>query len=203
MADGRLRQLASRYRLHLPGRQDACETLVFGEATARPADMLRMIDAVGRGAAGSAARAPLPTIVQSYRLRGEPWRQWSAGSDVLDITDQFASPRAAEFTRGVLAAPVEQGGTLAGLGATLGHVAVHIGKSGTSQAGARGRDRGKFAVGAFARGRQRYAYFLMVDARDPIRGLADRLGWSPLLPGLRTVAAPVDRSWLEATAGRE
>jgi len=188
--DANLRELAGRYGLRLPGRLKPSETIVLGAATARPADMVRMIDAIGRGAAGAPAKAGLPTIVSAFRIQGQKWKPWKPGSGMLDISDQFAKAGAREFVRGVLSAPVERGGTLAGVAQALGEARDHVGKSGTSQAGNPNRDRGKFAIGSFARGGGRYAYLLMVDGRDPAAGLASTLAWSPLYPSLRTIVSP-------------
>lgn len=185
--DAKLRDLADRYRLRLPGRLKPSETIVLGAATARPADIVRMIDAIGRGAAGVPARAGLPTIVGAFRTQGQDWKPWQPTSGTLDISDQLAKAGARDFVRGVLSAPVERGGTLAGIAQALGTARDHLGKSGTSQAGNPGRDRGKFAIGSFTRGGGHYAYFLMVDGRDPAVGLASTLTWPPLYESLRTI----------------
>lgn len=188
--DAKLRELAGRYRLRLPGRLKPADTIVLGAATARPADLVRMIDAIGRGAAGAPAQAGLPTIVDAFRVQGQDWKPWQPGSGMLDISDQFEKAGSREFVRGVLSAPVERGGTLAGIAQAMGPARDHVGKSGTSQAGNPDRDRGKFAIGSFARGGSRYAYFLMVDGRDPAGGLASALAWPPLYPSLRTIVGP-------------
>ncbi len=189
-ADGKLRALAQSYGLQVAAGGSAAETLVLGAATARPADLMRMIDALSRGAAGKRARGVLPTIVAAYRLSGGKWVNWRMDSGALDLSDAFTKPGVAAFTRGALSAPVGPGGTLAGIAPALGPVSDHIGKSGTSQAGDPGRDRGKFALGGFTRGASRYTYLLMVDGRDPYRGLASNLDWQPLYPGLHTIVTP-------------
>lgn len=188
--DAKLRALAQRYGLNVTPGGSAAETIVLGAATARPADLMRMIDAVGRGADGKPALGDLPTIIAAYRLSGSDWVNWSSDRDPLDLSDAFAKPGVAVFTRGVLSAPVGPGGTLAGIASALGPVSGHIGKSGTSQAGDPKRDRGKFALGGFDRGSSRYTYFLMVDGRNPQQGLASELSWPPLYPSLRTIVAP-------------
>lgn len=103
----------------------------------------------------------MPTIVAAYRQQGEAWKPWAANIATLDLSDQFGKPGAAGFVRDVLAAPVERGGTLAGIASATGPAANHIGKSGTSQAAKPNRDRGKFAIGAFERGGSQFAYFFM------------------------------------------
>ncbi|MBX3566314.1 MAG: transglycosylase domain-containing protein [Sphingomonas sp.] len=127
VSDAEIRVLAVRAHVHLPDGVDPRIALALGMATARLTDIVALYGALSHGVAEH------PTILASYRLRGDP--RWIDGrgdaASRLDLRDYLDKPGARAFVTTMLSAPLDAGGTLAAFQGALPASGNYIAKSGT------------------------------------------------------------------------
>ena len=180
-----LQAAAEADRLRLPSGVAPRVAFPLGLATARPEDVLTLLDTIGRGEAGQPAIGRDPYLVASYRLTGEGfWRTTAPRDQTLDLRPEFKAPGVAPYVRVALTAPLMAGGTLAGVADAVPEAHDFIGKSGTTTA-ANGNVRDKYAAGSFTIRGDRYSFVVLVGARNPTTGLGPHIPWPAFYPLIR------------------
>lgn len=182
-------ELAGRSGLRLDADAPAATAMVLGLASAAPAQLLAMMQAVGAGVDGRPAVATLPRIVESCRLLDEDGTissETASGKSVVDVREYFKAGGTAGFVQQALSAPLKPGGTLAALAAAgSDHERWHLAKTGTTTAGVGIRDKWVIGVRLTTTGLGGYA--LLVGSAYPMHPLGRRISGNQLTDIIRTL----------------
>lgn len=148
----------------------------YGLATARPVDLIALLNAIGAGIEGEPAAAPPARLALAASLatpQGDVADTVLEAGAPLALDTYFARPGARRFLASVLHAPLERRGTAAALGRHPLAAPPAIAKTGTDVSGE--RLLAKWLIGRFGRGSRAVAVVFVLFAADPGAPLPRRL----------------------------
>lgn len=179
--------LARRAGLRLDRGAPPASALVLGMASASPAQLAALMQAIGNGALRRPAVGRHLRIVAGYRVLGDDGEARPVAvpaESAVDLAPYFVAGGAVGFVRHVLAAPLQSGGTLSAVAAGHGG-GLHLAKTGTTTVD--GGIRDKWVIGVRETAGDLRSYALLIGTADPARPLGQRISGNDLAEVLRVL----------------